>query len=162
MKFFNYPFFKDLEFDLNGKDAPSVIKYTTDTNSNFDKNSVYSTFKLFNSSTKELPPYNGDNNYTWEKLTKDLTKYALLANQENGAIGFRQHIPVEILEKYKIAESLRKYAGIKKDDLSYNLLLNGDFRALTNLVGNNVISVDNTIFIQDNGVSSSKNRTTCK
>ena len=147
-KLFNEPFFKELEFVLNKGNKPSLIKYTTNDRTNFNKNSVYTIFSILNDSKESLPAFNGDNNYTWEKLAKDLTKYSLLSNQENGAIGFRNYIPLSILNKYKVSDNLRNYSGVGKN-LSHNLLLNGDFKALMNLAGTNKIE-DNTIEVYDN------------
>lgn len=145
-KLFNEPFFKDLEFVINKVTEPSLIKYTTNDRTNFNKNSVFNTFSILNDSQQVLPSYNGDSNYTYEKLAKDLTKYSLLANQENGAIGFRNYIPLSILNKYKVTDNLRRYSGVGNNS-SHNLLLNGDFKGLMNVVGAYQINEDNTIDI---------------
>lgn len=133
---FNQPFFKELDFILNKGDQASIVKYSSNDRTAYNKNSVYNQLSILNDSTTELPDFNGQP-YTHEMLAKDLTKYALLSNQENGAIGFRQHIPMSIFNKYKVTENLRKHSGVNQN-LSHNLLLNGDFKALTRTIGGNV------------------------
>jgi len=146
-KLFNEPFFKDLEFVLNKNNEPSLVKYTTNDRTNFNKNSVYNLFSILNESKESLPGFNQDMNYTFEKLIKDLTKYSLLANQENGAIGFRNYIPLAVLNKYKVTDNLRRYSGVGKNS-SHNLLLNGDFKGLMNIIGAYQINEDNTIDVE--------------
>ena len=143
-KLFTEPFFKDLEFVINKETEPSLVKYTTNDRTNFNKNSVYNTFSVLNQSQESLPEYNGDTNYTFEKLAKDLTKYSLLANQENGAIGFRNYIPMAILDRYNVTDNLRRHSGVGKH-VSHNLLLNGNFKGLMNSIGAYEINADNTI-----------------
>jgi len=142
-KLFNEPFFKDLEFVINKNNDASLVKYTTNDRTNFNKNSVYNTFSVLNESKQSLPEYNGKE-YSFELLAKDLTKYSLLANQENGAIGFRNYIPLSILSKYKVSDNLRRYSGVGKNS-SHNLLLNGNFKGLMNIIGAYQINADNTI-----------------
>lgn len=139
---FNQPFFKELEFVLNRGNEASLIKYSSNDRTAYNKNGVYNQLNILNDSQVSLPNYNGKS-YTHEMLAKDLTKYALLSNQENGAIGFRQHIPMTILNKYGVTENLRKYSGVGQN-LSHNLLLNGDFKALMRTVGASAV-LDNTI-----------------
>lgn len=144
---FKEAFFRDLEFDLNGTVEPSIIKYSTSDKTNFNKNEVYSILKELNNSTEVLPAFKGDSNYNYEKLAKDLASYSLLANQENGAIGFRQYIPMEVLERYGVDSSLRVHAGVGKLE-SQNLLFNGYTRGLMSLAGatrieNNSFQVNN-------------------
>ena len=145
---FNQPFFKELEFVLSKGDDVSLIKYSSNDRTAYNKNSVYNQLNILNNSQTELPKFNGQK-YTHETLIKDLTKYALLSNQENGAIGFRQHIPMTILNKYNVTENLRKHSGVGQN-LSHNLLLNGDFKALMFIIGNHKINNDNTIDIKNN------------
>lgn len=140
---FNGPFFKDLEFVINKNNEPSLVKFTSNERTNFDKNSVYNVFVDLSESKEYLPPFNGKE-YNFESLAKDLTKYSLLANQENGAIGFRNYIPMQVFDKYKVSDNLRRYSGVGKNS-SHNILLNGDFKALMNIVGAYVVNEDNTI-----------------
>lgn len=139
---FNQPFFKELEFVLNRGNEASLIKYSSNDRTAYNKNAVHNQLNMLNDSLVTLPDFNG-RTYTHEMLAKDLTKYALLSNQENGAIGFRQHIPMTILNKYNVTENLRKYSGVGQN-LSHNLLLNGDFKALMRTVGASTV-LDNTI-----------------
>lgn len=139
---FNEPLFKELEFTLSRDNEPSLIKYTTDDRTNYNKNSVYNIFNILDSSKQELPNFNGET-YTYEKLAKDMVKYSLLSNQENGAIGFRNYIPLSILEKYDVTKNLRTFSGVKSS-ASHNLLLNGNLRAILNIMGATRVT-DNTI-----------------
>lgn len=146
---FNEPFFKELEFVLSKGSEASLIKYTTNDRTNYNKNSVYNTFSVLDGSKNTLPDFNG-NPYTWELLAKDLVKYSLLSNQENGAIGFRNYIPMTILNKYQVTENLRKFSGVGQNT-SHNLLLNGDFRALLRTAGAYDLNADNTVTIYNRG-----------
>lgn len=142
-RLFNEPFFKDLEFVINKNTEASLVKYTTNERTNFDKNAVYNVFVDLSESKENLPSFNGKE-YSFEKLAKDLAKYSLLANQENGAIGFRTHIPVSLFNKYQVTDNLRRYSGVGKNN-SHNFLLNGDFKGLMNFIGAYQINPDNTI-----------------
>lgn len=131
---FNNVFFKDLQFTLGGKSEPNLIKYTTNNKNIFNKNSTYILLKSLHEEDTHIGEYNGDKNYTTKKLVKDLIKYSLLSNQENGAIGFLQHIPVSILEEYGVIKALERYTNVTNIG-SHNIMFNGNFKGLKNLMG---------------------------
>lgn len=133
---FEQPFFKNLEFDIfsDGK-KPSLIKYTSSANSALNKNDAHSTLeRLVKSDTKVGVPFNGNENYTYNDLVKDLTKYAMLSNQENGAIGFRNYIPMAALKEFGVNTMLKRVADTNSN--YFNLLLNGEVRAILKMTGN--------------------------
>jgi predicted NAD-dependent protein-ADP-ribosyltransferase YbiA (DUF1768 family) len=139
---FNKHFFRNLEFSINKKE-PSIIKYNVNSNNSFNKNLPHSELLLMSDSLIELPAYNGDENYTYEKLVKDLTKYAMLTNTENGAIGFRNYIPMAVFQKYNFDSQLHYLADLNTDSGKYfNMTYNGTLSTITSFLGNNVIIED--------------------
>ena len=71
---------------------------------------------------------------TDESLLKDITVYAILADQANGAIGFRQYLPVELLEKYSVTNALRN-SNIVSDPSVMSFLYNGPKAGLQTFLG---------------------------
>ena len=141
-RLFNKNFFKNLEFSI-AKNEPSIIKYNVNNNSSFNKNRPHADLLLMSNSQEKLPDFNGDTNYTQEKLVKDLTRYALLASTENGAIGFRNYIPMAVFKKYNFDNELITQANMSiAGGRYYNLLYNGTLKAVTSLVRNSEISTD--------------------
>jgi len=159
------PFFKNLEFEINMNDEPSIIKYNSDDNTKLNKNQAYRTLKnlLRKGDTvllqdgikiKEKTFYE---NYTYNDLVKDLLKYALIADQANGAIGFRQHFPLEVFdelknkngERYNITGNLRDIADISSSDENYNIVYNGYIKSLHTLLGTNNLD-RNTAILENN------------
>jgi|GEM_PF-4143393 len=127
------PFFKHLELIINNDSTtPSYIKYSTNSNSNINKNDAYIILESMLHSNQKLPSYNGNENYTVHDLLKDLVKYSLLANQERGAIGFRNYLPVSALKEFGVLDNLKKIATVKNNH--YQMIFNGYFRAITSLL----------------------------
>ena len=142
-RLFNKNFFRNLEFSI-AKGEPSIIKYNINNNNSFNKNRPHTDLLLMYNSQEKLPDFNGDTEYTYEKLVKDLTKYALLSNTENGAISFRNYIPMAVFKKYGfdadiLVQSNMSIAGGRY----YNLLYNGTLNAVTSLIRNKKIETDN-------------------
>ncbi len=131
---FEEDFFKDLDFSLNKKTKPSIIKYNTSNSDSLDKNSVYRLFEELDSEPVILGEFNGNKNYSTKDLVKDLLKYSLLASQENGAIGFRQYIPVSIMEKYGVSSHLRKAANPNNHTI-HSFYLNNRIKGIMDMLG---------------------------
>jgi hypothetical protein len=96
-----------------------------------------------------LPDLNGKS-YTHQDLIRDLTRYSLISNQEGGAIGFRQYIPIEVFDKYGITDIVKATAH----PLAYtqhNLLYNSGGKALEALLGSEVN--ENGIIKNQNNIS---------
>lgn len=123
---FKEAFFRDLEFEIGFETEESLVKYSLNDKSNFNKNEIYKIFLDLMNSDQEVE---AGKPYTYAELVKDLLKYSMLSNQENGAIGFRNYLPISLFEKYGVAESLRLHASVT-NNLSQSLLLNGDFKTL--------------------------------
>jgi len=136
---FNLPFFKDLQFDINEGTYPSTVKYNNNDISKLSNINTYNTLNKLVNSNKKLLDKNGVA-YTEADLMKDLLMYSLLSNQENGAIGFRHLLPIELFDKYKVTENLRGKSDFKNPNIQ-NLLYNGLSKSVESLLGN---QIDNT------------------
>ena len=91
-----------------------------------------------------LPAFNGDENYTHEKLVDDLLRYSLLTNVENGAIGFRNYIPMKVFQKHNIDSKLTALANMQVGGgRFFNILYNGTLKAVTSFIGNESYNTDN-------------------
>jgi len=99
---------KALQFDgIQTTGAPSIIKHQTDFNTNFDKTDKYNSFmELIQDDKTDLGTFNGEP-MTPRKLAQDLASYAYLANNENGAIGFRDFVNVKYLTAAGVSENIR-------------------------------------------------------
>jgi len=104
---------KSLSFDGIKRDgSPSIIKHEADYNTTFDKTDKYNSFlELLRDDTTDLGMFNNEP-MTPRKLAQDLATYAYLANNENGAIGFRDFINVKYLNIIGASEALR---DVQKD-----------------------------------------------
>lgn len=92
---------------INSDGSPSIIVNQTDYGNNFDKTDKYNAFlELLKDDTSDLGTYNGEQ-MTPRKLAQDLASYAFLANNENGAIGFRDFISPKFLETTGVAGVIR-------------------------------------------------------
>jgi hypothetical protein len=136
---FQESFFRDLEFNIGYDGEESIIEYNLSEKSNFNKNEAY---KILEELSNDNRPIEDGKPYTYSDLVKDLTKYSMLSNQENGAIGFRQYIPTSILEKYGVIEGLRTVTNIGAVE-SHSKILNGLFLNLKK----DLISLDNNEFV---------------
>ncbi|HPQ78885.1 MAG TPA: hypothetical protein PLG47_00310, partial [Candidatus Dojkabacteria bacterium] len=157
-------FFKNLEFEINRNDEPSIMKYNVSDNTRLIKNQAYRTLKNLINSEEVLVSgiQRGDKvfyqNYTKGDLIKDLLKYALIADQANGAIGFRQHLPLSLFDDVKLSDgtaanitsTLRILAGTDSIN-TQNVIYNGDIYSLYALMGVNNLNEDN-ILVNNNGI----------
>lgn len=129
-KLFKQNFFKDLVFDINEDTYPSTIRYNSSDVSKSYNLTTYSIFeKLMNSKT-ELPEFNGQP-YSYELLMRDLLKYSILADQGNGAIGFRHLLPISLFDKFGVSDSVKLQTDIKNKNIQ-NLVFNGVEKAISN------------------------------
>lgn len=133
---FKSPFFKDLQFDINEGTYPSTIKYNNNDISKLNNINIYNSLNRLVDSNKKLLDKNGKE-YTEADLMKDLLSYSLLSNQENGAIGFRQLLPVELFDKYNVTSNLRSKSDFKNPNIQ-NLLYNGLSKSVESLLGNKI------------------------
>lgn len=87
--------------------SPSIIKHQSDLNTNFDKTDKYNSFlELVQDNITDLGTFNGEQ-MTPRKLAQDLATYAYLANNENGAIGFKDYVNVKYLNIAGVSQSVR-------------------------------------------------------
>lgn len=95
--------------------SPSIVAHEADYNTNFDKTDKYNSFlELLQDDVTNLGKYDGET-MTPRKLAQDLATYAFLANNEQGAIGFREFINMKYLDIIGTSRYLREQA-LKRDD----------------------------------------------
>lgn len=111
---FRKPFFRDLQFEINDISYPSLIKFNNSDISKINTLSIYNNFEKMVKSKKALPSFNGKS-YSEELLMKDLLKYSLLADQGNGAIGFRQHLPISLFEDNGVIQGISNTTNINSN-----------------------------------------------
>ena len=145
---FNKPFFKNLEFDLEFKDLPSIIKYVNNDVSSIENLTVHNMLKTMIKSDKPLEKRNGLD-YTEADLIRDLFKYSILADQGKGAIGFRKVFDIDLFDENGVSDSLRVYSNVRNSHLQ-NMLFNGPTKAVMNLTGTKI--VNNKIPIHENDI----------
>jgi hypothetical protein len=99
---------KSLAYDkISNTKGPSIIQHQTDANTNFDKTDKYNSFlELMKDDVTELGTFNGEV-MTPRKLAQELASYAYLANNENGAIGFKDFIHSDYLDIIGVSENIR-------------------------------------------------------
>lgn len=129
----NNSFFRNLEFDINEGRFPSIVKFSSNDISKLGNLEVHNALKGLINSKEQLPNYNGKI-YTADMLIKDLTTYSLIADQANGAIGFRQYIPMEAFDKHGVSESLSKNTNIKNAKIM-SMIMNGGLNSISKLLG---------------------------
>lgn len=133
LSLFESTFFKNLIFEIT-RGEPSIIKYNISSTNSFNKNRPHQELSQMLDSEAILPAFNGNENYTVGELLKDLTKYALLANPENGAIGFRNHIPMSVFKKYGIDKSMLQLGDVTiAGGRYYNLMFNGTAKSIASI-----------------------------
>lgn len=115
---------KSLVFDgIQNDGSPSIIKHQTYSNTNFDKTDKYNSFlELLRDDKTDIGVFNGEQ-MTPRKLAQDLATYAYLANNENGAIGFRDFINIKYLTLVGISENIRNI-NKSRIDKNINSILN--------------------------------------
>ena len=143
-------FFNSLEFEINKNDEPSLIKYSVNENTKLQKDQSYRVLKNLIDNDEVLTKgiTIGTNtyykNYKYSDLARDLLKYSFIANQENGAIGFRQHLPLALFdsvtdlrdgETVTLTEDLRINANVNSGH-RHNVTYNGYIQSLYALMGN--------------------------
>lgn len=151
---FQLPFFKDLRMAIDYETLPSIVKYSSGDMTPLYNMKVDNILRRFMNSKDPLPPKKDGTPMTYESLLKDITVYAILADQANGAIGFRQYLPVELLEKYSVTNALRN-SNIVSDPSVMSFLYNGPKAGLQTFLGNQmdketkVILNSNLIDVED-------------
>lgn len=136
-KNFNYlskkPFFKDLKVEINEETHPTTISFNSgDITPEYNTRMNNYINKLMNSD-KALPDYNGKS-MTESELAKHLLMYSLIADQANGATGFQKLLPMQLLEKYGVADKLRT-TNNPQNTLSLNMTYNGATKAVESILG---------------------------
>lgn len=126
--FMNLPLFKDLSIEINKKDYPTLIKYNTGDMSLENNIRISNLLEGLQNSEVELPSRNGVP-MTEAQLLEDFFKYAIIADQGNGATGFRQMFPISVFSKYKVDASLRSKNNINSDR-QINVFYNGAIKSL--------------------------------
>lgn len=138
---FRKPFFRDLQFEINDISYPSIIKFNNSDISKVNTLSIYNNFEKMMNSNKSLPDFNGQT-YNYKTLMRDLMKYSLLADQGNGAIGFRQHLPVELFERHGVIKGISNTTNINSNYQS--IAYHGIIKSLETTLGS-TLSEDGTI-----------------
>lgn len=135
---FEQPFFRDLQFQINSEDFPSIIKYTTGDMSTFNNLRVYNSLEKMVNSKRELPNKLNGEPVTEESLMRDLLVYALISDQENGAIGFRHLLPMSLFEKYNVDALLRKNSSSVGDFDNSSIVFKGAKKAAENFLNSTI------------------------
>lgn len=134
---FNLPFFKDLQIEVNENTYPTIIKYNTGDISPLNNLKIYNRLERLINSNKALPAKLNGQSMTEADLMKDLLKYSLLADQGNGAIGFRQLLPLSLFEKYNVDSMLRNRNNIDNQEIT-NFVYNGPNASAESFLGNSI------------------------
>ena len=118
---FEGEFFKDLTFDPQPIGTVSRIIYNASSRGTFEVDKIYNHLNnLYDMKVNKLPPFKGDEEYTFHKLVMDLARYSTLAGEEGGAIGFRHLTPMRIMESTGFNRSLRLFENISKNPDGFN------------------------------------------
>lgn len=134
---FNLPFFKDLQIEINEKTYPTIIKYNTGDISPINNLKMYNRLLKLVNSNKLLPAKLNGKQMTESELMKELLMYSLLADQGNGAIGFRQLLPMELFEKYNVDSMLRNRNEIDSKEMT-NFVYNGPSKSAEAFLNNSI------------------------
>lgn len=115
---------KDFKFEIN-KDGSgiSLISHLASNSTSFDKISKYESFNELLQSDEVLGEFNGET-LTSQKLAQDLASYAYLADNENGATGFRNFISVDYLKVLQSTDKFRNMFDKIKDGQENTLMDN--------------------------------------
>lgn len=131
---FKLPFFKDLKIEVNKNSYPTVIKYDSGDMSLENNIRIYNLLEELSKSNKKLPVYRNGIELTESELVKDIFKFSILADQGNGATGFRHLLPISLFSEYKVDASLRSKNNIKSDR-QINVFYNGAKSSVESLLG---------------------------
>jgi len=135
-KLFDREFFKDLEFEINDKTFPSIIKYIPTSRDPLRMQRAYNTLESLYSSNERLPDFNGEK-YNYNRLIKDLFLYSLIANQQKGATGFRNIMPVKLFKEFKLDEISNNL--LKGDNaIIARVMFEGNLKSITNFLGDDI------------------------
>ena len=100
---------KDLELTTDPNSGVTLIKHTAqDVSTLANSNKIDAFLNLLIDDTV-LGIYNGEE-LTVSNLAKDLVSYSILADNQNGATGFRQFIPTSYLEAIGFNQNLRNFS----------------------------------------------------
>lgn len=149
---FRKPFFRDLSYKPNKETFPSMIEFNNSDISKVNTNAIYNNFERMMRSNKKLPAFNGKD-YNARGLMKDLLKYSLLADQGRGAIGFRQHLPIELFEKYGVTKGISKTSNVSGNFQA--IAYHGATKSLVRALGERM-NEDGSIDITNKSLSTAK------
>lgn len=127
------PFFKDLKIEVNSADYPTTISLETGDVSPQYNARMNNLLASMIDSTEELPLYNGKR-MTKGDLAKKILAYSMIADQANGATGFRKVIPMQLLQKYKVDDLLRKRNN-SSQPVVMSMVYNGVAKSVESLLG---------------------------
>ncbi len=133
---FKLPFFKHLQFEMGTDEFPSLIKYNSNDITEISILNIYNTLNRLVNSDKQLLPKDGKN-YTEADLMKDLLMYSMIGSQENGAIGFRHLLPVELFDKYNVPLTIRNKTG-NEGEVIQSKIYNGIVKSMENYLGSKI------------------------
>ena len=162
---FSEPFFKDLQFEIYENTTPSLIKYNSSDLSKVNNLDIHNMFISLLNNKVDLPKYNGKE-YNTELLMRDLLRYSVIADQGNGAIGFRHLLPIELFEKYLVTNTIKNSTDVNSP-LIQNIIYNGPAKAIESLLngvfendtinnnfGININDIKNTVNIINSTIKS--------
>lgn len=147
------PFFKDLGIYLNKEDRPSYITYNRSVVNAIQKNSVYKILGRYHKNNEVIKLNNkpflvNGRPIAYKELVKKLLQYSFLSNQENGAIGFRNHFPLKIFDDYDITEKISANFDAK-NTVGHDVMYNGSVAVITDRMGkfdsenNTIVNLNN-------------------
>lgn len=132
---FDKPLFKDLRTELSGPDYPSTILYENDDRTEATSLDINNTLLSMSKSNKELPTWNG-RRMSEADLVEALLAYSMVANQDNGATGFRDLIPANVYDKYKIYDVLRSRTNTRSS--VFSTITKGLLSSAQDITGNTI------------------------
>jgi hypothetical protein len=125
----NNKFIKDLEVSVNKFTNMVLIKHTAQESTTLDKSTKYDAFTALLNDNTILGTFNGET-LTVSDFAKDLAIYAHLADNQNGATGFKNFVNTDYLEISGLSQTYRDTFKnlLQKDDLTdYELLMLDSF-----------------------------------
>jgi hypothetical protein len=125
----NNKFIKDLEVSVNKFTNMVLIKHTAQESTTLDKSTKYDAFTALLNDNTILGTFNGET-LTVSDFAKDLAIYAHLADNQNGATGFKNFVNTDYLEISGLSQTYRDTFKnlLQKDDLTdYDYLMLDSF-----------------------------------
>lgn len=161
-------FFKDITLEVKSG-YPSTISYNAGFESVDVRNSASNVFvDMCNGPMSQLYIKDDNGKYilwdgermTYRDLCFNLLVYSFLANQENGATGFRPYIPLSVYSSFGLAENMRSMFNIEnfRHDMQFNN--NGVKAEIEARLGSgytvesDIIEMNITDYVSDNGIDS--------